>query len=113
MRRYFRLPFPPKDRESPEEGVIREVMEETGYRAGVERLVGIYSAPFKSDLVISFACTILGRANWVPNEEIVHVGFFLLNELPTPIKNNTRVRIADASEGKIGVCRTFRIEEHG
>lgn len=101
-----------EDGEAPEDGVVREVFEETGYHVLVERLVGIYAAPFKSDLVISFACTISAREHWKADAEIADVRFFPVSELPTPMKNNTRVRTLDASEGKVGIWRTFTAEEH-
>lgn len=101
-----------EDGESPEDGVIREVLEETGYRVIVENLVGIYSAPFKSDLVIYFACKILTREVWQPDSEIAAADFFPVQNLPSPMKNNTRIRIQDACTGKIGVWRTFSKEEH-
>ncbi|QXG50109.1 MULTISPECIES: NUDIX hydrolase [Pseudomonas syringae group] len=98
--------------ESPEQGVIREVFEETGCRVIVERLVGIYSAPFRSDLVIYFQCKILTRQAWQPDSEIAAADFFPVQNLPYPMKNNTRIRIQDACTGKIGVWRTFSKEEH-
>lgn len=101
-----------EDHESPEEGVIREVFEETGYRVSVEKLVGIYSAPFKSDLVISYRCKIIGRENWEPNAEISNVDFFSMLNLPSPMKNNTFIRIDDALKNKISVSRVFTQEEH-
>ena len=35
--------------ESPVAALIREIHEESGYHAQVERLVGVYAAPFKDD----------------------------------------------------------------
>ncbi|WP_426683819.1 NUDIX hydrolase [Xanthomonas translucens pv. undulosa] len=101
-----------EDGESPEDGVIREVFEETGYRVVVENLVGIYSAPFKSDLVIYFMCQIVAREAWQPNSEIAAVDFFSIENLPSPMKNNTRIRILDAHAGRTGVWKTFSKEEH-
>jgi 8-oxo-dGTP diphosphatase len=98
--------------ESPEAAVVREVLEETGYHVKVERLIGLYSAPFKDDLVISFACRIAGREQWLPDDEISAMGFFSLSDLPGPMKNNTRIRVLDAFEGKIGILRTFTAAEH-
>lgn len=101
-----------EDGEAPEEGVVREVFEETGFRVEVERLVGIYSAPFKSDLVLYFSCRILTREAWQPNSEIAAAQFFSVDTLPLPMKNNTQVRILDAQAGKTGIWRTFSKNEH-
>lgn len=101
-----------EDGETPEKAVIREVREETGYHVCVERLVGLYAAPFKADLVISFVCRVTGSEQWQVNEEISAVAFFPLNDLPGPMKNNTRVRIHDAVEGKQGIWRSFTAANH-
>jgi 8-oxo-dGTP diphosphatase len=102
-----------EDGEAPEVAVVREVLEETGYHVKVERLIGLYAAPFKNDLVISFACRITGRDQWEANDEISAAAFFPLATLPVSMKANTRVRIRDAGEGKHGVWKTFTAEEHG
>ncbi len=102
-----------EDNESPDDGVVREVLEETGYHVIVERLVGIYCAPHKSDLVISFVCSISERGPWAPDGEIAEVGFFSLDALPQPMRVNTQVRIADAEAGEQGIFRTFSATEHG
>ncbi|AVK72207.1 NUDIX hydrolase [Cupriavidus necator] len=100
-----------EDGESPEVAVVREVLEETGYQVVIDRLVGIYSAPFKSDLVISFLCTPVSRELWQPDGEIAAVEFFAVDALP-PMRGNSRQRIQDAIEGRVGVWRTFGPEEH-
>lgn len=100
-----------EDNETPEDGVIREVYEETGYHVQVARLVGVYSAPYKADLVISFECSILGRDPWSADDEIAEVGFFSVDALPAPMRANTQVRIRDAASGKQGVSRTFTATE--
>jgi ADP-ribose pyrophosphatase YjhB (NUDIX family) len=46
--------------ELPVEAVIREIKEETGLDAIVERLAGVYSKVDQDDLVFSFACRIVG-----------------------------------------------------
>lgn len=98
--------------EAPEDGVVREFFEETGYHVSVERLVGIYSAPFKSDIVIYFACKIVTREAWQPDSEISAVDFFSVESLPSPMRNNTRIRILDSHARKTGVWRTFSKAEH-
>lgn len=101
-----------EDGESPEQAVIREVYEETGYSVSVIRFNGIYAAPFKSDLVISFTCKIQSAEIWEPNDEIAERSFFALNNLPVPMKNNARVRIRDAADEKVAVCHVFTAQDH-
>ena len=46
--------------ESPWQGVIREVKEETGLNVSVTRLAGVYSKPDVDEIVFSFECKIIG-----------------------------------------------------
>jgi 8-oxo-dGTP diphosphatase len=101
------------DDESPEDGVTREVYEETGYHVVVERLVGIYYAPHKSDLVISYECSIVRSDPWLADNEIAEIGFFAISALPTPMRKNTQIRIFDAASGERGVSRTFNLSDYG
>ncbi|CAI3099291.1 NADH pyrophosphatase [Acinetobacter oleivorans] len=101
-----------EDNESPEQGVIREVLEETGFIVSIDKLIGIYSAPFKSDLVISYLCKIKDRVHWEPNDEIADIQFFPISNLPSPMKNNTFVRISDALQNRVSVSKVFTKEEH-
>src|SRR5687768_7672834 len=56
--------------ESLETALIREVFEETGYQVEPKFVIGVYSAPFKDDVVISFGVMVMGRTEWEPNQEI-------------------------------------------
>lgn len=93
--------------ESPIEALIREVREETGYHVEVGDLIGVYSTPAKDNVVLSFVAHIVGRGLWRPTNEIAEIGFFGHNELPRPMRQRTRERIADAFAGKRGVVRVF------
>ncbi len=93
--------------ESPFEACLREVKEETGYSVEVEHLIGVYSTPYKDDVVISFACRVTGRSEWRPDSEIAEISFFGREELPRPMRERTRVRIFDAFDGRINVVRVF------
>lgn len=101
-----------EEHEAPEDGVVREVLEETGFHVVVDRLVGVYAAPFKSDLVIAFVCSTLGRNEWKPDAEISDVRFFPVDQLPMPMNRNTVARISDAVRGLSGVSRTFLADDH-
>lgn len=96
--------------ESPVEACLREVMEETGYDVEVDHLIGIYSTPSKDDVVISFACRVVGRRQWGPSDEISEIGFFPRDELPRPMRQRTLIRINDAFDGLINVVRVFKGE---
>ena len=93
--------------ESPNSALEREIHEETGYRARVTGLVGVYSAPFKDDLVLMMTAEILGRDHWQSNGEIAQAGFFAHDALPEPMVSRVRRRILDAFEGRSAVLHVF------
>jgi ADP-ribose pyrophosphatase YjhB (NUDIX family) len=82
-------------REAPIEALIREVREETGYEVEVGSLIGVYSMPWKDDLVLCFQATIVSRGPWSTSGEIAEVGFFPFDGLPQPFSRRARCRIND------------------
>ena len=98
--------------ESPVEALEREVEEETGYVVQATRILGVYSATFKDDLVLSIEAKIVSRREWHPSEEISELGFFTQDELPEPMHSSTLARVRDAFAGTTGIIRVFR-EPHG
>jgi NAD+ diphosphatase len=54
--------------ETPEEGVIREVKEETGLEARVVRLVGVYPFQRKNELILAYH--VVAEGEIVLNEEL-------------------------------------------
>ncbi len=48
--------------ETPWDGVVREVREETGLEVAVQRLAGVYSKPEVNEVVFSFVCDVVGGA---------------------------------------------------
>lgn len=90
--------------ETPIDTLAREVSEETAFRIAVGPLIGVYSAPWKDDLVLFFLAEQLGRDDWKPDEEIAGVRFFGRDELP-PMSERTLSRVMDAFEGRRGVFR--------
>jgi ADP-ribose pyrophosphatase YjhB (NUDIX family) len=96
--------------ESPVDALVREVHEETGYHARVLGLVGVYSAPFRDDMVLMMTAEILGRDAWAPNGEIAQLGFFTRDELPEPMMPRVRRRVQDAFERRSGVLHVFAAE---
>ena len=93
--------------ESPVAALIREIHEESGYHAQVERLVGVYAAPFKDDIVLMMTATIIGADDWAPNDEITQIGFFARDALPEPMNSRVQCRILDAFAGHSGVLHVF------
>ena len=96
--------------ESPFDACLREVKEETGYNIEIDHLIGVYSTPYKDDVVISFACRATSRGLWRPTSEIAENGFFYRDELPHPMRQRTVVRIHDAFDGVVNVVRVFKRE---
>lgn len=93
--------------ESPTDCLTREVREETGLIAQAGPLIGVYSAPFKDDLVLFFHATVVGKADWQPTAEIAGFDYFAVDELPTPMTERARRRIVDAFDGRSGIVRVF------
>jgi 8-oxo-dGTP pyrophosphatase MutT (NUDIX family) len=97
--------------ESPVAALTREIYEESGYHAQVERLVGVYAAPFKDDIVLMMTASITGSDGWAPNEEIAQIGFFARDALPEPMNPRVRRRILDAFAGGSGILHVFEASD--
>jgi ADP-ribose pyrophosphatase YjhB (NUDIX family) len=93
--------------ESPVAALIREIHEESGYHAQVERLVGVYAAPFKDDIVLMLTARIIGSDGWASNDEIAAIGFFARDALPEPMNPRVQRRILDAFAGHSGILHVF------
>ncbi len=96
--------------ESIIEAVEREVLEETGYIVEAGALIGVYSSPFKDDVVLFFEGDIMDRAPWAPNSEIAEARFFARDALP-PAPYRRSVRLDDAFERRRGVVRVFETDD--
>ena len=81
--------------ETVEEGVCREVREETGLEVEVERLVGVYSKPQKQEVVLSFLCRITG-GTLSSTEESRECRYFSPDALPLNTLPKHRQRVMDA-----------------
>jgi 8-oxo-dGTP diphosphatase len=93
--------------ESPIDALKREVLEEAGLNVLINELIGVYSKPYKDDLVLFFRARVVGRNSWQPNDEISHMDYFGRNELPQPMGLVARIRIIDALDGVTGVVRVI------
>jgi len=80
--------------ESIEDAAIREVMEETGLKVRVTRVVGLYSKPAEDGLAITFEGDIVGGTLQAANE-ICECGYFPPDQLPQPVRAHLRERVAD------------------
>jgi len=91
--------------ESPDDALKREVLEESGLDVVANELIGVYSKPYKDDIVLFFRARVVGRTPWQPNDEISHMDYFGRYELPQPMGLGARTRIIDALDGVTGVVR--------
>jgi ADP-ribose pyrophosphatase YjhB (NUDIX family) len=99
--------------ESVPAALVREVHEETGYRVESGRLIGVYSAPSRDDLVLFFAATVEGRDPWRADAEIAQVAFFAADDVPEPMHPWHQLRVRDAFAGTSGVVRVVSPAEPG
>lgn len=81
--------------ETPWEGLVREVREETGLEVAVERLAGVYSWPAAHDLILSFVCHVVGGA-LTTSDEVRAVAYFPPDALPPNVFAEHAERIRDA-----------------
>ncbi len=70
-----------EDGESPWEATLREVHEEIGVTAQLERLTGVYHKPAQDEIVFQFLGTIT-EGTPTTSDEVAEVGYFPLNTLP-------------------------------
>src|SRR5260370_6885188 len=71
--------------ESPLDALKREVLEESGLDVVVDELVGVYSKPYKDDIVLFFRASVVGQNPWQPNDDVAQIGYFGAKELPAPM----------------------------
>jgi 8-oxo-dGTP diphosphatase len=99
--------------EAPDETATRELLEETGLRAELDRLTGVYLEPdheFGPMLHFVFRCHWDDRLNPVPSSpEVSDARFWPMNALPTPISDFTERRIRDAAS-PAGPVRVGRVD---
>jgi 8-oxo-dGTP diphosphatase len=93
--------------ESPVAALEREVREEIACEVRVEHLIGIYAKPYRDDLVLSFAVTIVSGIPQARPLEISEIAFLSRKSLPPELPFNSRVRIDDAFDQCRGVVRVF------
>lgn len=86
--------------ETPDETAARELLEETGLRAELDRLTGVYYEPdhdFGPTLHFVFRCRWDDQLDPVAASlEVSDARYCALDDLPTPISDFTERRIRDA-----------------
>jgi len=93
--------------ESPWEGVVREVREETGLIVEIQRLSGIYSKPDQSEIVFSFACNVIA-GKVACNDEADRIEYFKFDKIPSNTSPKQLERIKDAFESSEVVMKVQR-----
>ncbi|HEY8635722.1 MAG TPA: NUDIX hydrolase [Candidatus Limnocylindrales bacterium] len=97
--------------EAPDETARRELLEETGLRAELDHLTGVYFEPdhdLGPMLHFVFRCRWHDRLDPVASSpEVSDVDFWPLDDLPRPISDFTERRIRDAADG--GSVRVGRV----
>lgn len=84
--------------EGPSEAIVRETREETGLRVEVDRLVGIYTRPYRFKgsewrlVSHAFLCRVVGGA-LLPTKEALQHGWFRPDSLPTPLSSRHHAEI--------------------
>ena len=99
-KRYWSLPGGSVEPgESVDRAAIREVKEETGLDVRLTRLVGVYSKPAECALALCFEAEVVGGAFGKATEEIAECRYSPVDNLPEPIREHLRERVADWKQG--------------
>lgn len=93
--------------ESPLDALKREAIEEIACELSISHLIGVYARPYRDDVFLFFAATLIDGTPRACPPEISEVRFFAREELPFELAFNSRVRIDDAFEKCRGVVRVF------
>ncbi|MBP9802119.1 NUDIX domain-containing protein [Patescibacteria group bacterium] len=85
--------------ESPWQGVIREVKEETGYDVEVVKLSGVYTELDQSEVMFAFECKII-KGEQTLNKEAKKIQYFSFDEIPKNTFQQHIERIEDFLKNK-------------
>lgn len=86
--------------ESPWQGVIREVREETGLAVEIVRLAGVYKKTEKEEIVFSFVCRVVG-GELINTSEAKEHKYVSVDYIPENFSPNQRERIIDGLTGGV------------
>jgi len=81
-----------------EDGVAREVLEETGYQVRVLSLTGIYKNVKGGHVTLAFRCALVG-GQAVLNDEATEVDWFTVDDVAARLTEPYAVRVTDALSG--------------
>jgi 8-oxo-dGTP pyrophosphatase MutT (NUDIX family) len=81
--------------ETPEQAVVREVFEETGYIVSIKKKTAVYNYPKKRKNRHTYECVIEGGHKTLSNESKA-IEEFEINNLPEMIHPHTIIYIKDA-----------------
>jgi 8-oxo-dGTP diphosphatase len=95
--------------ESPWDAAVREVEEETGLLAEVERLTGVYHKPESTELVLVFHCVVVGGQLRATTEADQHA-WTPLDALPANMNPNQVTRVRDAFSAVRGGSPATRVQ---
>lgn len=84
--------------ETVDEGAVREVLEETELLVEVERLIGVYSKPQSEEVVLTFACRVVG-GSLAETDESTEFGWWPPDQLPPRTLPKHAERVLDWAEG--------------
>lgn len=85
--------------ETIEQTAIREVLEETGAKVKIEKMIGVYSGPKRDPRGTSLSVVFLMKFikfSGAPDNEVSEVKFFPVNKLPKKIGFDHGCIISDA-----------------
>ncbi|MFI1149827.1 NUDIX domain-containing protein [Streptomyces sp. NPDC020817] len=91
--------------ERPEEGVLREVAEETGIAVEVERLTGVYKNLTLGVIALVFRCRPIGGEEQLSDESTA-VRWLTPSEVEQSMKEVFAVRVTDALDGTVPHVRS-------
>lgn len=84
--------------ETLEDGVAREVREETGYMVRARSLTGVYKNMTRGVVALVFRCDLIGGQPTI-NEEATEVTWFTLSDVATRMTEVYAARVVDALHG--------------
>jgi ADP-ribose pyrophosphatase YjhB (NUDIX family) len=81
--------------ETPSDGVVREVLEETGIRVKVDQLTGVYKNMMRGVVTLAFRCYAAG-GDTHPTSEARQVAWLTIDEARRDMVEARAVRVTDA-----------------
>jgi 8-oxo-dGTP diphosphatase len=96
--------------ESWETATVREVLEETGYKVVIDRLVGEYSRPDLGDVKRVYRAQVVGGQSGGQPPETVRVGWIPVRRLPANRLPGHRAYIEDGLRFAVSPVRRVQIQ---